>query len=108
MNITIEPLPDNLPQRPLPEKLGFGQIFSDRMFTQEWTKAEGWHDARIGPYKPFVLDPATAVFHYAQEIFEGHEGLSPARRQGQPLPAVGERRALQPLGQAHGHARGRS
>ncbi len=71
MTISIEPLPENLPQRPLPEKLGFGQIFSDRMFTQEWTKAEGWHDAKIGPYKPFVLDPATAVFHYAQEIFEG-------------------------------------
>ena len=61
MSITIESLPDNLPQRALPEKLGFGQIFSDRMFTQEWTKAEGWHNARIGPYKPFVLDPATAL-----------------------------------------------
>lgn len=71
MSITIDPLPDDLPQRPLPEKLGFGQIFSDRMFTQEWTAAGGWHNARIGPYKPFVLDPATAVFHYAQEIFEG-------------------------------------
>ena len=71
MTITIDPLPEDLPQRALPEKLGFGQIFSDRMFTQEWTTAEGWHNARIGPYKPFSLDPSTAVFHYAQEIFEG-------------------------------------
>ncbi len=71
MTITIDPLPENLPQRALPENLGFGKIFSDRMFTQEWTAAEGWHNARIGPYKPFSLDPSTAVFHYAQEIFEG-------------------------------------
>ena len=33
--------------------------------------AEGWHDARITPYGPLTLDPATAVLHYAQEIFEG-------------------------------------
>ena len=31
----------------------------------------GWHDAQIGPYQNFSLPPATAVFHYAQEIFEG-------------------------------------
>ena len=31
----------------------------------------GWHDARITPYGPLTLDPATAVLHYAQEIFEG-------------------------------------
>ena len=32
---------------------------------------QGWHDARITPYGPLTLDPATAVLHYAQEIFEG-------------------------------------
>ena len=32
---------------------------------------QGWHDARITPYGPLSLDPATAVLHYAQEIFEG-------------------------------------
>ena len=31
----------------------------------------GWHAARIEPYGPLVLDPATAVLHYAQETFEG-------------------------------------
>lgn len=70
MNVTLEPLP-NLPERPLPEKLGFGQIFTDRMFTQTYTAEQGWHDARIGPYQPLVLDPATLVFHYSQSIFEG-------------------------------------
>ena len=32
---------------------------------------QGWHDARVTPYAPLSLDPATAVLHYAQEIFEG-------------------------------------
>jgi branched-chain amino acid aminotransferase len=50
---------------------GFGAHFSDHMFTVEWTPDGGWHDARIEPYGPVQLDPATAVLHYAQEIFEG-------------------------------------
>jgi branched-chain amino acid aminotransferase len=41
------------------------------MFTVEWTPEQGWHDARITPYGPISVDPATAVLHYAQEIFEG-------------------------------------
>ena len=51
--------------------LGFGKIFTDRMLLVEWTPDKGWHNARIKPYEPFVLDPAALVFHYAQEIFEG-------------------------------------
>ena len=50
---------------------GFGVHFTDHMFTVEWTPDAGWHDARVTPYGPLSLDPATAVLHYAQEIFEG-------------------------------------
>src|SRR3954462_1383219 len=50
---------------------GFGTYFTDHMFTLEWTPDEGWHGARITKYGPLSLDPATAVLHYAQEIFEG-------------------------------------
>ena len=50
---------------------GFGLHFTDHMFTAEWTPEKGWHDARITPYGPLTLDPATAVLHYAQEVFEG-------------------------------------
>ena len=50
---------------------GFGLHFADHMFTVEWTPDEGWHAARIEPYEPLVLDPATAVLHYAQETYEG-------------------------------------
>src|SRR5215210_4701545 len=50
---------------------GFGQHFTDHMLTVEWTPGDGWHAARIEPYGPLTLDPATAVLHYAQETFEG-------------------------------------
>ena len=50
---------------------GFGKLFSDHMVTIEWTAGQGWHDATLGPRGPLLLDPAAAVLHYAQEIFEG-------------------------------------
>ncbi len=50
---------------------GFGVHFTDHMTVIEWTPDQGWHDARVQPYGPLSLDPATAVLHYAQEIFEG-------------------------------------
>lgn len=50
---------------------GFGQNFSDHMAIATWTKEKGWHDARITAFGPLELSPATAVFHYAQSIFEG-------------------------------------
>ena len=50
---------------------GFGQIFTDNMVTIRWSDDRGWYDGRLEAYGPITLDPATAVFHYAQEIFEG-------------------------------------
>ncbi len=50
---------------------GFGRYFTDHMVTIRWTAAKGWHDAAVVPYAPLVLDPATMVLHYGQEIFEG-------------------------------------
>ena len=37
----------------------------------DYTEGVGWHDARIVPYAPIAMDPATMVLHYAQETFEG-------------------------------------
>jgi branched-chain amino acid aminotransferase len=70
VEIQIEPLARG-EQKPFPAQLTFGRNFADRMFTQYYTPEKGWHDARIGPYQPFVMDPAAMVFHYGQEIFEG-------------------------------------
>jgi len=53
------------------EAPGFGQVFTDHMITLRWTAERGWHDGKLEPYGPFTLDPATAVFHYGQELFEG-------------------------------------
>ena len=50
---------------------GFGRVFSDHMVTIRYGDAKGWHDARIEPRGPIQMDPAAAVLHYAQEIFEG-------------------------------------
>ena len=50
---------------------GFGSVFTDHMTTIRWSEDRGWHDARLEPYGPIVLDPASAVLHYGQEIFEG-------------------------------------
>lgn len=50
---------------------GFGNYFTDHMAVATWTAADGWQDSAIVPYGPFTLDPATAVLHYAQEVFEG-------------------------------------
>jgi branched-chain amino acid aminotransferase len=53
------------------EDPGFGRVFTDHMATIRYSRDKGWHDAQIGPRQPFLLDPAAAVLHYAQEIFEG-------------------------------------
>jgi branched-chain amino acid aminotransferase len=50
---------------------GFGDHFTDHMFLAEWTPDTGWAHARVVPYGPLSIDPATAVLHYAQEVFEG-------------------------------------
>ncbi|WP_213773246.1 branched-chain amino acid aminotransferase [Bradyrhizobium sp. dw_78] len=51
--------------------LGFGQIFTDHMAVLHYDLAKGWHGARIESRANFSLDPAVAVLHYAQEVFEG-------------------------------------
>jgi branched-chain amino acid aminotransferase len=50
---------------------GFGRVFTDHMALVRYNQAEGWHGARVESRANFPLDPATAVLHYAQEIFEG-------------------------------------
>ena len=59
-------------QKPADEaSLGFGKFFTDHMFIAEYSVGKGWHDARIVPYGPLSIDPASPVLHYGQEIFEG-------------------------------------
>ena len=49
----------------------FGTVFTDHMARITWSAVTGWQDRRIEKYGPLLLDPASAVLHYGQEIFEG-------------------------------------
>jgi branched-chain amino acid aminotransferase len=71
MDIQVIPIREDHLRRPPQDNFGFGSTFTNRMFTQRYSRDRGWHDARIEPYAPFSLDPATSVLHYAQLIFEG-------------------------------------
>jgi branched-chain amino acid aminotransferase len=57
--------------RPDEKSLGFGRFFTDHMLVARYDEGKGWHEARIVPYGPLQLDPAAAVLHYGQELFEG-------------------------------------
>ena len=70
MKISVT-LTKNPKPRPDESKLGFGKYYTDHMFIMDYDEAQGWHDARIVPYAPIVLDPAAMCIHYAQEAFEG-------------------------------------
>ena len=67
---TINPKPE-----PDWNNLGFGRYYTDHMFIMDYTEGKGWHDARIVPYGPLPLDPATMVLHYGQTVFEGLKGF---------------------------------
>jgi branched-chain amino acid aminotransferase len=46
------------------------------MVIAQWSEADGWQDAELKAYGPLTLDPATMVFHYGQEVFEGMKAYS--------------------------------
>eukprot|EP00128_Syssomonas_multiformis_P010699 Colp12_sorted_trinity150504_noHs@23158 len=60
------------PKAKTPNKdLVFGRTFSDHMLEISWKKETGWAAPTISPYHKLSLDPASVVFHYGVEIFEG-------------------------------------
>ena len=69
-NITFIPTTEPK-QKPETAKLGFGKHFTDHMFVMEYSPDKGWHDARIVPFDRISMHPASTVFHYGAEIFEG-------------------------------------
>jgi branched-chain amino acid aminotransferase len=91
------------PARTTPEQIAasianpvFGRVFTDHMVTIRWTDALGWHDAKVEPRRPFQIDPACSVLHYAQEIFEGmkaYRGEDGAIALFRPLENAGRFRA---------------
>ena len=57
--------------KPKDKDLTFGTVFTDHMFVMDFQEEKGWYDPRIEPYGPLSLDPAAAVLHYAQAVFDG-------------------------------------
>ena len=49
---------------------GFGSDFTPHILKQGYADGR-WEKAEIVPFESFTLSPATVVFHYGQEIFEG-------------------------------------
>lgn len=71
MDIRVE-LTSSPKTKPTDESnLGFGHFFTDHMFIMNYDNGQGWHNARIVPYGPLDLSPASMCLHYAQEVFEG-------------------------------------
>ncbi len=58
-------------EKPDSANLGFGKIFTDHMFIMDYSKEDGWKNARIVPFGRFEIHPASTVLHYGSEIFEG-------------------------------------
>jgi len=52
------------------ENLGFGEVFSDHMFSMDYENGE-WINQRIEPYGKIEFEPAMCTLHYAQAVFEG-------------------------------------
>ena len=58
-------------EKPAADTLGFGKYFTDHMFMMDYAEGQGWHNARIVPFGPIAIHPASTVLHYGSEIFEG-------------------------------------
>lgn len=71
MNITVTNITTPSAKPAKDAALGFGKIFTDHMFQMEYSKEQGWHDARIIPFGKVEVHPASTVLHYGSEIFEG-------------------------------------
>jgi branched-chain amino acid aminotransferase len=75
MTATATPFSTQLtPQRkprPNDADLVFGRTFTDHMVLVDYEASRGWYDPRVVPYGPLPLDPAAAVLHYGQELFDG-------------------------------------
>ena len=62
--------------KPPQDKLGFANYFTDHMFEMRYDEGQVWHDGKVIPYGPISLDPASAVLHYAQMLFEGNAKIA--------------------------------
>ena len=53
----------NPKQKPNPDKLVFGETFTDHMFIMDYSKDKGWHDGRIVRTVQFRLNRLRLCFN---------------------------------------------
>ncbi|KAM8912565.1 branched-chain-amino-acid aminotransferase, cytosolic isoform 7-T7 [Lycaon pictus] len=56
-----------LKEKPDPNALVFGTVFTDHMLTVEWSSEFGWDKPRIKPLQNLSLHPGSSALHYAVE-----------------------------------------
>ena len=66
--LQLTKIPKNKPD---PNNLGFGTIFSDHMLETDWTAESGWEQPIIKRHKSLSLSPAASSLHYGFSAFEG-------------------------------------
>ena len=66
----------NKKTKPADSDLGFGKVFTDHMFTMDYSAKKGWYNPLIKPFEDFIISPAAMIFHYGQAIFEGLKAYS--------------------------------
>jgi branched-chain amino acid aminotransferase len=52
------------------DRLGFGGVLSDHMFSMRYFDG-AWQSPEIIPYAPISIEPACLALHYGQTVFEG-------------------------------------
>ena len=105
MKFDIQPAANPTSEKERAAKLvdpGFGRVFTDHMAIVRYNQAKGWHDARVESRANFPLDPATAVLHYAQEIFEGLKAYKRDDGGVNLFRPDANARRFQQFGRAHG------
>ncbi|XP_074259025.1 branched-chain-amino-acid aminotransferase, cytosolic isoform X6 [Saimiri boliviensis] len=60
-----------LKEKPDPNNLVFGTVFTDHMLAVEWSSEFGWEKPHIKPLQNLSLHPGSSALHYAVELFEG-------------------------------------
>ncbi len=75
VHLTDKPTPPAKRSELLSSPLGFGQIFTDHMIVVPFQEGKGWLVGTLKPYAAIELDPACAVLHYGQSIFEGFKAF---------------------------------
>nr|KAF6493754.1 branched chain amino acid transaminase 1 [Rousettus aegyptiacus] len=65
-----------LKEKPDPNTLVFGTVFTDHMLTVEWSSEFGWEKPHIKPLQNLSLHPGSSALHYAVEILNCSSTIS--------------------------------